>query len=366
MRNLAEPDSDFEAYLTFPDLIETYRVKVAEAEKAAKREFWQNVEYRRQKKRHGIELERTHRALLNAAVFPFTRGQDGASIGYQFIRASPLSELDKPNLDFLIVKLDASPPVAVFGESKGTIQDPGGAVAETIERIQVVQENLVYVKSRYLSLEESAPLRTEFVLVCPSTEVADVLRAVQISGSRFIVWHAPLIGQPILKLATPPEIPERHLMLHSDRGLNGLLDETPTARSCFDLWPKIHPALTLSATFKLVERDDRNLYVTEDLVRKVVGTEMFYLDDTERDKHVSMILERAASIGLLHLVPGELKYRVASAREKRSATESRAISLWIEHSLRLDLQEGILASHASVQDELRKLRTRRRTLEDSW
>jgi len=363
---LAVPDLEFEQVLNYPDLIEQYRDKISGAECQLKRTFWQEAEFRRNQKLHGIELEKKHRVLLNLAVFPFTEGQPGSTIDYHFIRASPLAEIDKPNFDFLIWNPSTAPATVIFGEGKGTVEDANAAVKQTLHRAQVAIDELDHVKTKYLGVAATASIRLEFVIVCPSTEATEVLLAAQSHERKLVVWHAPLAGQPMLKLASPPDFPDRHLMMHGDKRLNDLLASVPSSWSCFDLWPKMHPALSLSATYKVVERSDRDLYVTESIIESIVDADMFYLMEQEKADQVSRILNLARQIGFITPIAGEARFRVAATKEKRSATENRAYSLWIEHSLREDLTTLIDANRTAIQGEFRKFRERRPTLDEAW
>jgi hypothetical protein len=145
-------------------------------------------------------------------------------------------------------------------------------------------------------------------------------------------------------------------MLHGDKDLNDLLTGAKSSFSCYDLWPKMHPALSLGATYKYVEKGQDETYVTEELVRAVVSTDMFYLSNGEREAEVSRIIQLAKDIGFITPIPGTNKYRVGSARERRDATESRAYSRWIDHSLNKELEETLEKERTLVQDDFRRRR----------
>lgn len=364
MVRLSLPDKEFEQALILPDLIDQYRTQIMKAERRVKREFWRDADLRRSKKRDGIETEKRHRMLLNLSVFPFTMQGLATSLGYQFVRGSPLAELNVSNFDFMIARISSSGSLAIFGEVKGSIQDPDEAVSQTLNRRAVALGSLDYVKKEYLGLPSSASLRTEFVISCPSSEVTEVVRAVTNKNPKLIVWHASLSGPEILKIASPPNVPDRHLMLHTDKELNDLLTGAKSSFSCYDLWPKMHLALSLGATYKYVERGQDDMFVTDELVRAVVSTDMFYLSEREREAEASKIIQLAREIGFIAPVPGTIRYRVGNARERRDATERRAYSRWIDYSLNKELGELLESERNRVQDEFREIRARQKGIDE--
>ena len=370
---MALPIDEFERFLTFDDLVLRYRKELEQESRRTKREFWAQAEFKRNQKAEGIELEKQHRLLLNLCVFPFTRGQPGASLGYEFARGSPLREVslpgtqgEPPNFDFLVANIRDKPAVCILGEAKGAIQDPASAIRETIQKREFAAGQADYIAEQYLRLPKDLPMRLEFVVACPSTEATEVLFEAERAEPPLIVWHAPLAGLPILKVATPPEGGDRHRMLHGDDRLNDLLKGIRSSPTCFDLWPKMHPALLLGAVYREVEQDDKNIYVDAGLVKDVVEKDIFYLSQAEQKRVVEDILKLTVDIGLITPVAGTGRFRVATARERRRTTEIRAHRLWIEARLRRDLDEAYEQVRTKVQERFRRERATRSTLEDSW
>lgn len=362
------PDDEFGKFLTIPRLKQDYENAVEKKEKEIRNEFKQNPPVLREQKATGIGLEKRHRTILNLAVFPFTGGQPGATLGYDFVRGSPLAELGVPNFDFLLFKQDPRGSVTIFGEGKGSISDPPEVIRQTIERREIALQHIDYVKAKYLNLPVESILTKEFVLVCPSTECNEVVRAVEKSDPKLIVWHAPLAGDQILKLVVPSDsAPEHHRMLHGDKELNILLQKAHSSSGSFDLWPKMHPALKLGATYRRLERDQEDYpIVTRDIVKDVVASDMFYLTEQEQEQQVSEIIDLGLKVGFLRPVQNGAAYRVGSPRDRKSTIEERAIAHWIDWSLDQELATRIQQAKAMMQDEYRRERKRSRSLDDHW
>jgi len=110
----------------------------------------------------GIKEDKFHKVVLNSCIFPFVqKGLLTEKLDYTYIRSSPLSELKVKNVDFLIASQKNG--LAIFGEAKGSIDDPSRVISEYKQRIEVINNNYEYVKKFVPSLS-----KIEFVLGAPS------------------------------------------------------------------------------------------------------------------------------------------------------------------------------------------------------
>ena len=86
--------------------------------------------------------------VLNSCIFPFVQtGLLTEKLDYAYIRSSPLSELKIKNVDFLIASQKKG--LAIFGEAKGSIDDPSRVISEYKQRIEVINNNYEYVKNLF-------------------------------------------------------------------------------------------------------------------------------------------------------------------------------------------------------------------------
>jgi hypothetical protein len=116
-------DSQFIKSLTFPKLKDEY-TKAKELLLSKIDEKYKKLHDNMvNEKNQGIEEDKTHRMVLNACIFPFAQEDSLEKYGYYFLYASPLQELEVPNVDFVL--FHPNPVIrAIMGEVKGRVSDP--------------------------------------------------------------------------------------------------------------------------------------------------------------------------------------------------------------------------------------------------
>jgi hypothetical protein len=100
---LIKPDADFLEFLLFPDLKEQYKKEIKNELSKLEKKYSDTIQKLIKQKNEGIELDKNHRSLLNACIFPFSQDDSLQKYGYIFLMASALKELKISNLDFLLI-----------------------------------------------------------------------------------------------------------------------------------------------------------------------------------------------------------------------------------------------------------------------
>jgi hypothetical protein len=182
--SLPEDEIEFISYLAFDDLQTEYKTKKKELYQYIDRKYKQEEQSLRNKKLEGIELDKNHRMVVNACIFPFSQEGPLAKFGYYFIRASPLSELGISNLDFLLFHPEPDTS-AIFGEVKGQVNDANRVVDQTKKRMKVVYDKQSYIEQNYF---KNLSLELEFVLGVWMSYETEIVKTVQRKGGEIKVW----------------------------------------------------------------------------------------------------------------------------------------------------------------------------------
>ncbi|MFQ6060873.1 MAG: hypothetical protein ACE5KV_06225, partial [Thermoplasmata archaeon] len=286
------PEEDLTA-LKQRRLYSEYKRALREGRRRIDAEFREDVDALRRRKRKGIDDDHRHRLALNLCIDPFYKETAKPwKLGYHFIRASPLSETDfgVKNMDFLIVNYGERRHIAIFGEAKGSIDNPARTVRETLERKEVVLKHRDYIETEYLKMvDKKVPVFIEFVLGVPVQNNNRICRAIEESGGGLIPWAVGGLERMCLSVDVPHSIGEdtRRTMKHRDRELNDALRECRSSESCFSVFPQCHK----TAKIQLLIEVSKNLIVNRQDLRDRVGSDLFYLDDTECQEITNEILQ---------------------------------------------------------------------------
>jgi len=185
-------DEDFIEFLYSPSLKDAYKEDIKQRFQQIDQEFSSRKDFWETAKKNAIEDDRRHRGMINVCVAPFTGKGSLKNLGYQFIRASPLSELRIPNVDFLLYK--PTQKIAIFGEAKGSIRNQDDVINQFKARISIILQYTDYIKTNYLKLQTDEKVYFDFVLAVPSMEAPSILKKTIEKKGGIIVWHAPITG----------------------------------------------------------------------------------------------------------------------------------------------------------------------------
>jgi len=353
-------EKEFLNSLVEDKLKRSYRLKKKSALKEIDRDFKNEVDFLKTKYDKGIEDDRRHRDILNCCIYPFIQNGPLALTGYQFVRASPLAELEVKNVDFLLFKSTSRTNIAIFGECKGSGINPAKIVAECEQRKETIEGNLDYIKTRYLGLDPNDDLFVDYVIAVPDNDAPGMLKTVIETGGRFVVWHAPLTGKAKIALAFPPkrnlEMKLRESMIHRDLELNRAF-QTPlrTDRSVFSVFPEGHPVSKMTFLISLANPGSSGLVVTKDeVIGQMKNTELYYLENDLIELEVRDVLNKAKDISFLEWVPEEEAYKIKCRGKRRDTLEVKLKEKWISHRLRTELERRKQKEVERVQEEFIK------------
>jgi len=358
-------EDEFLDYISFNDLKEAYEAKKREEFKVLEDEFESKKQFNTESKRQGIEKDRRHRDLLNTCIFPFTEKGPLSSSGYKFVRASPLYELNVQNMDFLLLKKSARNNIAIIGECKGSISNPGATITETISRIEVANEYSDHIRKEYLHLSHDDDFIFEYVIAVPTSYAGDILNKVIETESNLIVWSAPLTSDAELSIAFRPKsltIP-REKMMHRDRDLNKALQRVPSNRKVFDVFPQAHSFSKLTSLLRVARPGATGLIVAKEELQDLLSTkDLFYMEDEFIKKEIELILSMGEKMDFLEWSPEDNAYRIKARGTKRDTLETALEEKWIKNQLEIDLEKYKQKRLLAIQEDFIKERKKRKMI----
>ena len=195
MINMSNDDKDFIRELP-RDLLEKYKHEKESIIKKINAK-WSDTSLADRKSK-GIQEDAHHKEVLNACIFPFVqRSRITQKFDYSYIRSSPLSEIGVKNVDFLIAsKTDG---VMLFGEAKGSIDNPHTVITQYKSRIKAIEENFEYVKEMFPEVR-----LCEYVLGVPSDRAVETSKAILRSNANIILWQIGRWTDTLLSLVVLP------------------------------------------------------------------------------------------------------------------------------------------------------------------
>lgn len=360
-----QPDEEFLQSLGFDDLKSEYLKEKRRLEGINQREAQLQHDTRLARLRAAFEEERSHMALFNLCVFPFTeRGAAYQASGFRFVRAEPLYEKGIPNFDFLLYRQGlAQGPAAIFGECKGRVSRPASVVQETRAKILNLQAHLDYVRINYFHLPPTASINIEFVLAVYSMDAPDIFNEVANSGGGIVVWSAPRAGSDELRLVFPPRVvPHPHTMRHGMNELNDTLQQVQSSRAAFGALPQSSPLLKLQALLEAANLDRR---VERGHLISVLQKDMFWMSTEELKRQADNLLDLGCRIGFLTTESGVGVYRVVARGLKKSGLEKALEDKWYDFRLDQLAKKYLTEAITSLQNDFEKKRSLRPTL-DKW
>lgn len=333
-----------------------YLEEVKKKSKEIEKEYRENSDDYIFKKRRGIEDDRKHREMINSCIVPFTeRGELRKKTGYRFIRASPLFELGVKNVDFLLFKESERISIAIFGEAKGSVSEPGKIITQFRKRIKEINNNQEHIRKEYLNLPYDTNLVFEHVIAVPSGDSNEMLNRVSETGGGIIVWHAPVTGKEELSLSIPSkEIDNkiRKSMMHMNPDLRKLLlEKVETMRKLFNVFPQGHACSKLCALTSAIETQNEKRILIEQSLWRNLSQDLFYLSEEEKNKEMDWIIKQGIKINFLKSSKERSTYEVVSGRKLRRALEKDLERKWIKKAIQEDLDSKIKKTVEEIQSK---------------
>lgn len=359
-------DFDFIKFLQIKELIDEYnKTKKAEFEKIDKK-FKEDKEKHQNLKIDAIRIDRNHRRILNACIFPFA--QVDPPLGYHFIRASPLSEKRVKNLDFLLLH-HKEPITMILGEAKSSSNDPDAHINQYKERIEVIETEKEYIYDKYL--DKLKPAIIEYVLGIGWADSNEISKSILRKKGQICVWSiGPQLEidkhEPIIKLFRPSSSKDNTAksMLHNDRNLTNLLSES--IKTSFEYKSIFHDSHIFSKLLLLLQIDTNEDIFTKEDILTLVSEELDYLDPHIHENEADKILKTALDIGFLEKtkIDSTIKYKIRSKYRTTSGRESDLKMKWIDHEINLAIDEEKNLKLKEIQGQFKNKRTKYKTLDE--
>lgn len=359
-------DSDFVNHLAFPELIEEYRKEKKLLLKTIEQKYETEKKYNVDKKNEGIKQDQNHRMILNACIFPFAQDDSIQRYGYTLLKASPLSELGGPNMDFLLYHPDTNPKL-IFGEAKGQVEDHGRVTDQMKERIVVVERNSEYVKTQYL---RNTNYTADYVIGVGWPNGNNMMKSVLRKGGRIKVWEVGIDiteNKETLTLVAPAkedgEIAKT--MLH-EKEFSRILSNLATSSDFKSVFIESHPFAKLSLLTIIRDDKDGFFYFADFL--ELVRREFDYLEGEEIYNIAKEILDLAIKIGYVELPEKELtsnnkgRYRLSTRKKKAQSREMELKKKWIDFAIAKDKQNEIVQRLTELQGRIAEKRSKSKTI----
>lgn len=309
------------------------------------------------RKDKGIKEDKYHKEVLNSCIFPFAQtGSFHAGLDYVYLRSSPLSELGLKNVDFLIVSQIKG--IAIFGEAKGTIENPNLVISQYRERMKIINENVDEIKKYVPNLK-----KIEFVLGVPSMDSVNTIKAILRSKIDIILWETGGIGEQELSLVVPPNIDSelKKTVMHSDNDLNRALSKLPTSKEWKTFFHESHPVTKMALLVALDK--NRKKHFTYDMVKKIVNTELDNTPDEVIEKTTRDIIRLVININFVNCKSSG-NYKIQSLHTNSKSRYDELKKKWIEYTSTQD--ELVLMNNAikKIQAEFNEKKKKFGQLDD--
>ena len=346
------------------DLIKYYKKEIRIRIRGAKKRFDSEKSEKLIKIKNGIEEQKSHRDLVCNSICPFTENGSLIQTGFKYIRGEPLVEKNVPNLDFLLFRRNEGSNYIILGECKSSISSPGAIINETLERKQIVLDNLDYIKTDYLDIAINAKVIIEYVIVCGPIEANQLI--VQLSSELYnssnhqdiIIWSR-IIEKDCLKINCFE--PRRELsncaFKHRDPALRGRLRDGAITGGChFDVFPSSHTFIYLMLIRKIAWKNGNSLFLTKEGLEETLRKELYYCSPEFVNKKVGMIIDIAIKMEFLiwdkHLNAFKLKISPISGL----AFELALFKKWSDYKLKIEYEELLINERDQLQDEVGRMR----------
>ncbi len=358
-----DADDDFASTILDKATRERYLGEKKQRLREIKVEFTKDRVNFERAQRTDIQTQRRHRQILNSCIYPFNQDGPLRDTGYEFIRASPLSELGAKNVDFLLYKRSDRLPVAVFGECKGDVKRVATEVTDTRKKIDVIKQNVDHIKQKYLELPVENEVLFEYVVAVPANLAHEFHNQVLDTGGGIIVWKVNLTSDPRLtmesglSLTAPPRSSGLDVgdMMHREKSLNtALLGGLATVGKFLNVFPQSHPFLELTCLVCASTPGISGLIVKPEFLRNdVLAQELFYLDSADIDEKAKKIIDNGTKIGAIEWSDVEQAYRLKSNSTKSAKIEEMIETKWISNAFATEMEDRKKACVVALQEEFR-------------
>lgn len=302
---------------------------------------WSDRSIFAENKNKEIKMDTYHTEVLNACIFPFVQqGSLTRQIKYSYIQSSPLSELGVKNVDFLIAsKIDG---VLIFGEAKGTINNPHTVISEYKKRIKVIEENFDYILKMFPETK-----LCEYVLAVQSGRAVETSKAILRSNANIILWQISKWNDELLSLVVPytNDSSQRSGLMHSNNNLNKALVDVRTSTAFKTFYHESHPVAKMSL-LTTIDKGLKNSF-TFDEFKACVDEELDNTPDSKIIKVTQQIIDTSLSIGFVKSL-GDATYKIQSKFKNSAARYEELKTKWITKTLDDNKEE-------TVNNELEKL-----------
>lgn len=353
---LVDEDSSFVSQLS-KQLQEEYTKRRSDKVKEVKEQFKTKYDEYFSNKDKGIKEDKFHKEVLNSCIFPFVQtGLLSAKSDYAYLCSSPLSELGVKNVDFLIAS--QSKGIAIFGEAKGSIEDPNRVISQYRDRMKVINEHLDEVKKFVPNLT-----KIEFVLGVPSMDAMETIKAILRSNINIILWEVGGMGEQQLSVVVPPNVDERtkNTVMHSDKDLNRLLSKVATSREYKTFFHESHPVTKMSLLSAL-DKNPRNSF-SYTTVKKIVEAELDNTDAKEIDRITRDMITLSININFVNC-KDDGHYKIQSIYKNAKSRYDELRKKWIDFRFNQDLEAHLNEEITKIQQEFAEKQKKQLSLEE--
>ena len=318
-------DKNFIAKLP-KDFYRKYKMEKVDLLKKFNHEWNYNLQI--SKKLEGIDTYKYHKDILNACIFPFIHCNTmPQNLDYSYICSSPLSERGLSNVDFLIAS--EADQVLLFGEAKASVTDPNRVISEYRKRIQIIEENVEYIKEKYSNMNA---YRHEYVLCVPSGFSNNTAKAIIRSKINIILWEIDMWHNPTLSLHLVAKDVRQDIdvdIMHSNNSLNKTLSRLDTSTACKAFFNESHTVIKMG----LLTTINKNFSFID--VKKLVNSELDNTSKADIDKISHDIIECGINIGFIKSLNNNF-YKIQSRFKRAGARYKELENKWIKTTIETD------------------------------
>jgi hypothetical protein len=355
--------------LRFPEWKEKYQKEKKKINDDITRTFEDTKERRINRLKNGIEDDRLHREMVNVCVYPFTEKGSLKDTHFQYIRQSPLHELNVPNFDFLLFRQNERSKIAILGECKGSVMNSTDVINDLKRKREVLHDpvKLNYLKEKYLKIPIETEIMVEYVIAVPLNESFHVLNKVIENQEPIITWGIPTTGEAIITLASPPDsIPNRHNYLHKLPELNQKIQNAISNRKAFNVFLGAHICSRLYSLVVAAQLGEEGLVIEKDTLRDNISMDLLNVDNEIIQRELDFIIQKGIEIGIIAptLIPN--RYRLISRGTKREIVAQTLEKKWIDAKIRKELEKDKENAIQELQSKIHELIQKDKSKLDTW
>jgi hypothetical protein len=295
-------------------------------------------------KSRGIREDQFHKAVLNSCIFPFAeRNLLRQHLDYVYLRSSPLLELNVKNVDFMIASF--SKKIVIFGEAKGSVEDPTQVISQFKKRIEIIENNKQYIE-RFVPKDS----KTEYVLGVPSMDAVETSKAILRSNVPIVLWEVGGLEEQQLSLVVPANTTatQRQLILHSDDKLNRALRKVPTSAEFKTFFHESHPVTKMELLTTLDKETDS--FFTFNTIKLLVRNELDNTSESEVESITLDIIKLGIDVNFIRCTP-DGKYKIKSIYKNSASRYDELKKKWIEYQIKKNMEYQQNEAIIKIQEE---------------